>query len=114
MISIETIEKIRAGAILQQVYGRRNPPIPFQTVVTVRVAGGHVYLLTPSGLKAIPLDKVRLVWDVSITSTQLEDLFVFMDNDDCFKAIVRRYPKMLKKCLTIDDNEFRGILPHWE
>lgn len=119
MISIETIRKetirkIRAGAILQQVRERENSPISSKTVVVVKLAGGYVYLLTPSGLKAMPLDKVRTLWDVRVTSTSLEELLLFMNLDDCFEAIMERYPKLVEKCLTIDDNEFSGTFPHWE
>ena len=113
MISIETIGKIRAGAILQQTRERKDSPISFQTVVVARLVGRYVYLLTPSGLKAMPLDKARSLWDVSITSNILDDLLIFMNHDDCFEAIRRQYPKMLEKCLTIDENEFSGTLPHW-
>lgn len=114
MIAIQTIEKIRAGAILQQLRTGEDSPTPFQIVVVARLAGGYAYLLTSAGLKAMPLDKVRSLWDVSITSASLYDLLKFMDNNDCFKAIRERYPKLVDKCLTIDDNEFSGILPHWE
>ena len=113
MLSIESIGKIRAGAILQQVRKREESPIPFQTVVVARLGKRYVYLLTPKGIRVIPLDKVRSLWDWSITSTCMEDLLVFMDNDDCFRTIRREYPKMLENCLTIDENEFSGILPHW-
>ena len=113
MISIGPIGKIRPGAILQQTRERKDLPIPFQTVVVARLVGGYVYLLTPSGLKAMPLDKVGSVWDVSITSNILDDLLIFMNHDDCFEAIRGQYPKMLEKCLTIDENEFSGTFPHW-
>ena len=113
MIAIETIEKIRAGAILQQARVGKDSP-PSQTVVVARLIGRYAYLLTPTGLKVMSLNKVRSLWHLSITSTSLYDLLMFMDNNDCFKAIRERYPNLVDKCLTIDDNEFSGILPHWE
>lgn len=114
MIGIQPIEKIMAGAILQRLRTGEDSPTPFQTVVVVRLAGGYAYLLTTSGLKVMPLDKVKSLWDVSIFSSSLYDLLVFMDNNDCFKAIRRQYQNLVDKCLTIDEDEFNGILPHWE